>query len=107
MTQTPPLSPVRRLLNVAAAATLIALLALVFLLWQQLSVPALPALDSPLPLANSALIERGAYLALAGNCAGCHTARGGAPYAGGRSIATPFGTVMAGNLTPDATSLGT
>ena len=107
MAQTPPLSPVRRLLNVAAAATLVALLALVFLLWQQLSVPALPALDRPLPVANSALVERGAYLALAGNCAGCHSARGGQPYAGGRAIATPFGTVFAGNLTPDAeTGLG-
>ncbi len=52
-------------------------------------------------------LERGRLLALAGNCAGCHTARGGAAYAGGRAIATPFGTVFAGNLTPDAdTGLG-
>ncbi|MBX3606592.1 MAG: cytochrome c [Piscinibacter sp.] len=52
-------------------------------------------------------IAQGAYLARAGNCAACHTARGGAPYAGGRGIATPFGTVYAGNLTPDAeTGLG-
>ncbi|GAC1389633.1 MAG: cytochrome c [Variovorax sp.] len=46
-------------------------------------------------------VERGRYLALAGNCAGCHTARGGAPYAGGLGIETPFGTVYASNLTPD------
>jgi mono/diheme cytochrome c family protein len=45
---------------------------------------------------------RGAYLAKAGHCAGCHTARGGAPYAGGHALATPFGTVYAANLTPDA-----
>ena len=32
----------------------------------------------------------------------CHTERGGAIYAGGRPIETPFGTVYAGNLTPDA-----
>jgi len=44
--------------------------------------------------------RRGAYLARAGNCQGCHTERGGAPYAGGRGIATPFGTVYAPNLTP-------
>ena len=56
--------------------------------------------------ATPALIERGAYLALAGNCAGCHTQRGGAPYAGGRAIPTPFGSVFAPNLTPDATGLG-
>ena len=47
-------------------------------------------------------IAHGAYLARAGNCAGCHTARGGAAYAGGRGIETPFGTVYASNITPDA-----
>ncbi|MCV2356129.1 cytochrome c [Paucibacter sp. B2R-40] len=54
-----------------------------------------------------ALIERGAYLARAGNCMGCHTQRGGTPYAGGRALPTPFGDVFAPNLTPDpATGLG-
>ena len=53
------------------------------------------------------LIDRGRYLALAGNCAGCHTGRGGRPYAGGRGVPTPFGTVYASNLTPDdATGIG-
>ena len=33
---------------------------------------------------------------------GCHTARGGTPYAGGRAVPTPFGDVYAPNLTPDA-----
>jgi mono/diheme cytochrome c family protein len=47
-------------------------------------------------------VDRGAYLARAGNCAACHTDRGGAPMAGGKAIATPFGTVYASNLTPDA-----
>jgi mono/diheme cytochrome c family protein len=52
-------------------------------------------------------VQRGAYLARVGNCATCHTDRGGAAYAGGRGIATPFGTIYAGNLTPDpATGLG-
>ena len=52
--------------------------------------------------AAPAQVERGRYLALAGNCAACHTARGGAAYAGGLGIPTPFGTVYASNLTPDA-----
>jgi len=52
-------------------------------------------------------VERGRLLALAGNCATCHTARGGASYAGGRAIGTPFGPVYATNLTPDVdTGLG-
>lgn len=46
-------------------------------------------------------IARGAYLARAGNCMACHTARGGENYAGGHPIATPFGTVFTSNLTPD------
>jgi mono/diheme cytochrome c family protein len=53
-------------------------------------------------------VARGAYLARAGNCMLCHTERGGAAYAGGRPIETPFGTVYAGNITPDAeTGIGT
>ena len=56
---------------------------------------------------NGSLIARGAYLARAGNCATCHTARGGQPYAGGLGIPTPFGTVFTSNLTPDEnTGLG-
>ena len=52
-------------------------------------------------------LERGRQLAALGNCAGCHTAEGGAAYAGGRALETPFGTVYATNLTPDpATGIG-
>ena len=58
------------------------------------------------PLASGAAdteqIARGAYLARAGNCMGCHTAQGGVAYAGGRGVPTPFGTIYAPNLTPDA-----
>jgi mono/diheme cytochrome c family protein len=54
--------------------------------------------------ADSAVIARGAYLARAGNCMACHTARGGEPYAGGRAIETPFGAVYTSNLTPDEKS---
>ena len=47
---------------------------------------------------------RGAYLAQAGNCMGCHTAQGGQPYAGGRNLSTPFGTFVTPNITPDRTT---
>ena len=58
--------------------------------------------------ASDSLMARGAYLALAGNCMTCHTARGGQAYAGGRAMDTPFGTVFTSNLTPDdKTGLGT
>jgi mono/diheme cytochrome c family protein len=62
------------------------------------------------PLTSSAalrdepeLVAKGAYLARAGNCQSCHTQRGGEPYAGGRGVPTPFGTVYASNLTSDKT----
>lgn len=54
----------------------------------------------PLP-ASKALLERGQYLARAGDCSACHTARGGAQFAGGRRIRTPFGSIFTSNLTPD------
>ncbi len=58
--------------------------------------------DAAAFVATPQQVARGAYLAIAGNCAACHTDRGGAPLAGGKGIATPFGTVYASNLTPDA-----
>lgn len=61
-----------------------------------------PAGDAPPVVARDpATIARGAYLARAGNCQDCHTPRGAPPYAGGRGIPTPFGTVYSTNLTPD------
>jgi nicotinate dehydrogenase subunit B len=50
---------------------------------------------------TAATIAQGRVLAAAGNCIVCHTAPGGAPNAGGRAMATPFGTVYTTNLTPD------
>lgn len=49
-----------------------------------------------------AQIERGRYLAIAADCKGCHTDPvRGRPFAGGRPIETPFGMVVAANITPD------
>lgn len=75
--------------------------------WTVFSLRLVPvAPESTLP-PSAELVERGAYLARAGNCAACHTPAGGTPYAGGEGIHTPFGTVYASNLTPDAeTGLG-
>jgi cytochrome c553 len=49
-------------------------------------------------------VSRGQRLAILGDCAGCHTDRGGAPFAGGRAIVTRFGTFYAPNITPDRTT---
>lgn len=54
------------------------------------------------PMADKmAQLAQGRYLASAGNCMGCHTTAGGAPFAGGRAIHTPFGAIYASNITPD------
>jgi mono/diheme cytochrome c family protein len=48
-------------------------------------------------------IERGRYLAVLSDCASCHTVSGSnQPFAGGRAIETPFGNILAPNITPDA-----
>ncbi|MGO9817831.1 MAG: c-type cytochrome [Acidocella sp.] len=60
------------------------------------------AVDQPLTSAEmAALVPRGRYLTQAADCAACHTAPGGAPYAGGLAFPLPFGTLYATNISPD------
>jgi mono/diheme cytochrome c family protein len=49
----------------------------------------------------NAALQRGRYLVTAGDCAACHTAEGGKPFAGGRAVPTPFGSIYSTNITPD------
>ena len=51
--------------------------------------------------AQAGNVARGEYLARAGDCISCHTASGGAPFAGGYRLDTPFGYMLAPNITPD------
>ncbi|SAK77109.1 gluconate 2-dehydrogenase (acceptor) [Caballeronia hypogeia] len=46
-------------------------------------------------------IGRGRYLARSADCAACHTATGGAPFAGGVKLESQFGTFYGTNITPD------
>ncbi|MBY0380390.1 MAG: cytochrome c [Xanthobacteraceae bacterium] len=52
-------------------------------------------------LQSSDRIARGHYLATLSDCAGCHTAPSGQPYAGGLALDTPFGKILVPNITPD------
>ena len=66
-----------------------------------------PPSDPKDTIVNPTNVGRGAYLAKAGDCIACHTVRGGAPFAGGRAIDTPFGKIYSPNITPDdETGLG-
>ena len=46
-------------------------------------------------------VAKGAQLAAVGNCIACHTRPGGAAFAGGLPVPTPFGTIYSVNITPD------
>lgn len=59
------------------------------------------AAEAPESPNSAARIERGAYLAKAGDCVACHTAPKGKPYAGGLAMSTPVGAVYSTNITPD------
>lgn len=59
--------------------------------------------EAPPPAYTAAAdpVERGRELVTLADCKSCHTARGGAPFAGGRAIPTRFGTFYTPNITPD------
>lgn len=68
-----------------------------------LTTSALAASDKP----GGDVVARGKYLADMGDCAACHTAKGGQTFAGGLSMPTPFGPIVTPNITPDkATGIG-
>src|SRR5262245_10251931 len=72
--------------------------ALTIALWPTTTRPIAAATggsDSP------ALVERGRYLAQAGDCVACHTAPGGQPFGGGLPLASPIGAMYSTNISPD------
>src|ERR1700722_14876295 len=76
----------------------VALAACAALAWRPQIAPISP------PASNSfspEVVDNGAVLAAVGDCAVCHTAAHGRPFAGGRPIQTPFGIIYATNITPD------
>ena len=83
----------------------IAIVALILLIAAVVAFMALrPGMLPHTPVATNAttqVINRGEYLARAGDCVACHTAPGSTPFAGGRAMATPFGNLYVPNITPD------
>ncbi|WP_347556922.1 cytochrome c [Robbsia sp. KACC 23696] len=58
------------------------------------------AAGKPASAADTEMLH-GAYLARAGDCIACHTAKGGTPFAGGLPLASPIGTMYSTNITSD------
>lgn len=87
---------VRRATAWIALSGLVALAAFIFMPEQRTPIQKaeVPTLGTP---------EGGAprYAARLGDCAACHTAEGGKPFAGGRPIDSPFGAIYSANITPD------
>jgi mono/diheme cytochrome c family protein len=75
--------------------------------WTGLALSALALASSALYLGGADAqtapdqVASGKYLADAGDCMSCHTAPKGKPFAGGRGLETPFGTIYTPNITPD------
>jgi mono/diheme cytochrome c family protein len=99
-------SAVKRSLMIAGAALLALLIgfstlvAIELVAFRAINTPAIPLKASQNAIKID-LVKQGEYLAKLGNCAACHTDRGGAPFAGSKAIHTPFGAVFASNITPD------
>src|SRR5580658_390007 len=64
--------------------------------------PAIAPIERPVPQSFSpSSVAQGEALAAAGHCASCHTRAGGATFAGGYAVNTPFGIIYGTNITPD------
>jgi mono/diheme cytochrome c family protein len=81
-----------------AGAFVLGLLIFVALAWRSSIAPIEPPAAASFP---PDLVAKGEALAGAGNCASCHTAKDGQPFAGGYGLVTSFGTVYSSNITPD------
>ncbi len=98
-----PLNTLRRVgvLRMAGIAVSIVLAGLL-LAWLATLRPALERIARPVPSSfSSEAVARGSVLASIGSCAVCHTTDRGITFAGGRALATPFGTIYTTNITPD------
>ena len=92
---------VDRKLLVRGLFPLVMLLVLAVVIVLAIEPRAIARAATPEPRASADLIQRGEYVARAGDCTACHTAPGGQPFAGGLALDTPFGKIVASNITPD------
>jgi mono/diheme cytochrome c family protein len=97
-------APIRRLIYRLIA--LVIVVGAAFVLWRVFDRDADPSVAD---VASSPdLVARGEYLTRAADCAACHNAPGGQPYAGGVAFKLPFGTIYSTNITADKnTGIGT
>ncbi len=56
--------------------------------------------NPPSDPAQAAIIARGEYLTVAGDCLPCHSVQGQPPFSGGLAVGSPVGAVYSPNITP-------
>lgn len=84
----------KQILAAAASFTIVSVLS-------ALAGPVHAQNQAPKAGASAAQIEKGKYLAQAGDCIACHTIPGTKIFSGNRAMPTPFGTLYSPNITPD------
>ena len=89
----------KRILSIVLGLVILAGVVVIALYWRAAIAPIAPP---PASAFSPQLVQQGAMLAGIGNCAACHTAKGGAAFAGGFAVDTPFGKIYSTNITPDA-----
>ncbi len=90
----------RRLARLLIAGAVLAVVA--FIVWNIVRPGFLPqGAPQQHAVAPPKVLDRGEYLARAGDCIACHTEPGRTEFAGGRAMATPFGNIYTPNITPD------
>jgi mono/diheme cytochrome c family protein len=83
------------------AALLVGAVVGAFIFLQAASTGQSPSGALDFDVVDASVVDRGRYIAIAGNCASCHTTAGGEFMAGGLAFETPFGTIYSTNITPD------
>ena len=92
----------RTLLHIVFGLALLGLAALVAIIF----VPVQRTAPVAAPPEGWAPAEgQGEYAMRLADCSACHTAEGGALFAGGRPIESPVGTIYSTNITPDRTGI--
>ena len=84
-----------RVILVLVVVGIVALIAFIFVPVQRTPAQTALAADYTVPEGQ------GEYTMRLADCAACHTADGGTPFAGGRAIESPLGTIYSSNITPD------
>ena len=89
----------RRVLLILISVAVAAVLAALVLAWLPTTTRTMSA--GALDQDTAAMVEKGRYLATAGDCSACHTAADGQPFAGGLALISPIGIIYSSNITPD------